>query len=93
MSLSQLVNDICKSIERFINVSGRLTLSIVHDGSTALMQVMEMRECTDPIWRVGPGYLDVNHLVLVSLQRASDGAWVTSIRLTDVEMPVRRNVI
>jgi hypothetical protein len=89
-----LANDICKSIAKFINVSDPLALSVVNYGSTAPTQEMEMKECDEPrpMWKVGPGCLDVDHLVLVSLQRVSHGTWKTSIRLTDVEMLRRKNV-
>ena len=93
MSLSRLATDICKSIEKFIDVSGRLTLCLVCCASTAPTQEMKTKGCADPIWEVGPGHLDVDHLVLVSLQRASHGTWETSIRLADVEMLKRNNVI
>lgn len=40
------------------------------------------RGCTDPRWRVGRNYaLNVDTLMLVSVQRASYGSWEASIRL------------
>jgi len=40
---------------------------------------MSKETCADPKWRVGPGALGVDDLVLLSLHRASYGTWVMSI--------------
>ena len=48
------------------------------------MQEMEKkdRKCTEPYWRVGGnGCLNIDTLMLVSVERASHGSWKASIRL------------
>ncbi|KAF9645446.1 hypothetical protein BDM02DRAFT_3131066 [Thelephora ganbajun] len=42
---------------------------------------MEGQVCAEPAWMLGNNHLNADNLALVSLQRASHGSWVASIRL------------
>ena len=35
----------------------------------------------DPRWRAGPGHITIDDLVLVGLQRVSEGSWQCHLRL------------
>ena len=77
-NLSRLAEQICKGIQKFIVVSDGCTES--HRGSTITMQENEGKACDDYTWRVGgDSTLNVDNLVLVSLERASYGSWVAVI--------------
>lgn len=39
------------------------------------------RECSDPNWRLGPGFIEIDRLVLVGLDKVSKGSWQPRVGL------------
>jgi hypothetical protein len=62
---SKLAKNIARTVERFIKEKYRA--------------VMDPDE--DPRWRVGPGHITIDDLVLVGLQHVSKGSWQCHLRL------------
>ncbi|TDL23685.1 hypothetical protein BD410DRAFT_720956 [Rickenella mellea] len=62
---AKLAKNVAKSVDRFINEHKDL----------------QLERGADPKWRVGPGYIDIDNLILVELQHVSMGSWQAHLRL------------
>jgi len=78
---SVAVGDGCMQKRREVHQSEWSIYAVAGYGSTASVQEMEGKVCIEPEWRVGRYHLNVDTLVLVSLQRVSHGSWMATIRL------------
>jgi hypothetical protein len=81
---SKLAKNIARTVERFIKVLFPYGLSIVSRLSTFTLQEKSraaMDPDEDPRWRVGPGHITIDDLVLVGLQHVSKGSWQCHLRL------------